>query len=117
MAIELPIPPLPGKEIPFSWFNWFKILQRIISDMRNGIRIREGVNAKQGVATLVAGTATVSNNTITANSRIFLTTQISAGTPGFLRISARVNGTSFTILSSNAADTSTVAYEIFEPLI
>lgn len=116
MALELPSPPIPGKEIPFSWFTWFKILYKIISEMRNGIRVREGANAKQGVATLVAGTVVVANTTITANSRIFLTTQVPGGTPGFLRVSARVVGTSFTILSSNAADTSVVAYEIFEPL-
>lgn len=114
--MELPSPPLPGKEIPFSWFTWFKILYRIITDMRSGLRVREGVNAKQGVAVLVAGTVTVANTSVTANSRIFLTTQVPGGTPGFLWVSARVAGTSFTILSSSATDTSTVAYEIFEPL-
>lgn len=116
MATELPIPPLPGKEIPFSWFNWFKILHKIIKDLRNGLQIREGVNAKQGVAVLVAGTVVVANTSVTTNSRIFLTTQIPGGTPGFLRISARTPGVSFTILSSSGTDTSTVAYEIFEPL-
>jgi hypothetical protein len=34
---------------------------------------------------------------------------------GFLRISARVVGASFTILSSSATDTSTVAYMVVEP--
>ena len=81
----------------------------------SGLRVAEGANAKQGTAVLVAGTVTVANTSVTANSRIMLTTQVPGGTAGFLVVSARVAGTSFTILSSNAADTSTVAYEIFEP--
>lgn len=80
-----------------------------------GLQVKEGSNAKQGTAVLVAGTVTVANTAVTANSRILLTTQTPGGTAGFLVVSARVAGTSFTILSSNAADTSTVAYEIFEP--
>jgi hypothetical protein len=52
---------------------------------------------------------------VTANSRIFLTCQTPGGTPGFLRVSARTAGTSFTILSSSGTDTSVVAWEIFEP--
>lgn len=80
-----------------------------------GLRVAEGANAKQGTAVLVAGTVVVANTSVTANSRIFLTSQADGGTPGFLRVSARVAGTSFTILSSSNTDTSTVAYEIFEP--
>lgn len=86
-----------------------------IATTGRGLRVAEGSNAKQGTATLVAGTVTVANTSVTANSRIFLTSQIDGGTPGFLRVSARTAATSFTITSSNAADTSTVAYEIFEP--
>lgn len=86
-----------------------------ISTTARGLRVAEGTNAKQGIATLVAGTVTVANTSVTANSRIILTTQTPGGTAGFLVVSARVAGTSFTILSSNAADTSVVAYEIFEP--
>ncbi len=86
-----------------------------IAVIGRGLRVAEGANAKQGTATLVAGTATVANTSVTANSRIFLTAQAIAGTQGALGISARIAGTSFTITSSNAADTSVVAYEIFEP--
>jgi hypothetical protein len=87
-----------------------------LSTVGLGITVAEGTNAKQGVATLAAGTVTVSNTSVTANSRIFLTGQQSnGGTPGFLRVSTRVVGTSFTITSSSATDTSVVAYEIFEP--
>lgn len=80
-----------------------------------GLRVKEGSNAKQGTATLVAGAATVSNTSVTANSRIFLTSQADGGTPGWLRVSARTASTSFTITSSSGTDTSTVAYQIFEP--
>lgn len=80
-----------------------------------GYRTAEGANCKQGTAVLVGGAATVANTAVTANSRIFLTSQADGGTPGFLRVSARVAGTSFTITSSSGTDTSTVAYEIFEP--
>ncbi len=81
----------------------------------SGYQAKEGTNCKQGTAVLVAGTVTVANTAVTANSRIFLTPQNAGGTPGFVGVSARVAGTSFTITSSNAGDTSTIAYEIFEP--
>jgi hypothetical protein len=86
---------------------------RIVTAGR-GFLVAEGSNAKQGTTTLVAGSSVVSNTSVTATSRIFLTSQVDGGTPGFLRVSTRTAGTSFTITSSNGADTSTVAYEIFE---
>jgi len=80
-----------------------------------GLRVKEGSNAKQGTAVLVAGTVVVANTSVTATSRIFLTAQSVSGTAGALAVTARTAGTSFTITSTNAADTSTVAYQIFEP--
>lgn len=80
-----------------------------------GYRTKEGSNAKQGTATLAAGTNTVANTSVTATSRIFLMSQADGGTPGFIRVSTRVVGTSFTITSSSNTDTSVIAYEIFEP--
>jgi hypothetical protein len=80
-----------------------------------GLTVTEGSNKKMGVATLVAGAATVANTSVTANSRIFVFSQVDGGTPGWLRVSARVAGTSFTITSSSGTDTSTVAYLILEP--
>lgn len=83
----------------------------------NGILIKEGTNATMGVATLVAGTVTVSTTKVTANSRILLTGQ-NLGTitvPVGYAVSARTAGTSFTILSANVVDTSTVAWVILEP--
>lgn len=83
--------------------------------LSTGLAVIEATNSKQGVATLVAGAKVVGNTSVTGNSRIFLTSQVDGGTPGFLRVSARTSGTSFTVTSSNGADTSTFAYEIFEP--
>lgn len=87
----------------------------LVTTAGNGMRVKEGSNAKQGAAVLVGGTVVVANTSVTANSRIFLTCQVPGGTPGFLRISARTPGVSFTILSSSGTDTSTVAFQIFEP--
>lgn len=80
-----------------------------------GLRVFEGSNAKQGVATLVGGTVTVANTSVTAASRIMLTVNAPGGTVGTPYVSARVAGASFTISSTSGADTSTVAYQIFEP--
>jgi hypothetical protein len=81
-----------------------------------GLQIKEGSNCKQGITSAMTGGAiTVANTSVTANSRIFLTAQNTGGTPGALRVSARTPGTSFTITSSSGTDTSTVAYQIFEP--
>jgi hypothetical protein len=82
----------------------------------NGIYIKEGTNATMGVVTLVAGTATVSTTKVTANSRIFITTQGGTLTNiGAQYISARTAGTSFVITSMNILDTSTVGWKIIEP--
>lgn len=80
-----------------------------------GLRIMEATNGKMGTTTLVGGTKLVSNTNVTANSRIFLTCQTASGTQGFLRISAKVAGSSFTITSSSTTDTSTIAWFIIEP--
>ena len=86
-----------------------------INTVGRGLQIKEGSNAKMGTATLVAGTVVVSTAAVTATSRIFLTSQSDGGTVGFQRVSARTAATSFTITSSNAADTSTIAWFIVEP--
>jgi hypothetical protein len=79
------------------------------------LKVKEGTNATMGVATLVAGTVTVSTTKVTASSRIFLTGQNSSGTHGELTVSARTAGTSFTITSSSGTDTRSVAWLIMEP--
>jgi hypothetical protein len=79
-----------------------------------GIQVKEGSNARSGTVALVGGVVTVSNTSVSANTRIQLTSQADGGTPGFLRVSARTAGTNFIITSSNALDTSTVAYFLVE---
>lgn len=93
----------------------------ITGDMRlanagNTFFIKEGTNATMGQATLVNGSVVVSTTKVTASSRIFLT--VNGGTltnVGFVYVSARTAGTSFTITSSNASDSSNVAWVIIEP--
>jgi len=86
-----------------------------VQTVGQGLQVAEGSNAKQGTTALVGGSAVVANTSVTASSRIFLTSQADGGTPGWLRVSNRTAGTNFTITSSSGTDTSTVAYEIFEP--
>lgn len=88
-----------------------------IKTVGKGLQVKEGSNAKMGTVVLSSGTAVVSTTAVTATSRIFLTAQ-SLGTVSVgqgLAISARTAGTSFTILSGSAVDTSTVAWMIVEP--
>lgn len=81
----------------------------------SGLKIKEGSNARMGTAVLVGGTVSVSNTSVTANTRIFLTAQAPGGTPGAVYVSARVASTSFAITSTSGTDTSTVAWLLVEP--
>lgn len=78
-----------------------------------GLRVSEAANGKQGIATLVAGTVTVANTSVTANSRIWYCGQDSNVT-GWLNLTKNV-GVGFTITSSVNLDTGIVAYLINEP--
>lgn len=81
-----------------------------------GLKIKEGSNAKQGTAVLNGTTAVVvANTSVTATSRIFLTINAPGGTPASPYVFTRTPGTSFSIKSTGASDTSTVAYFITEP--
>ena len=87
-----------------------------INTAGKGLLIKEGTNAKMGTTTLNGITAvTVNTTAVTATSRIFLTIQASGGTVGSPYVDTRSAGTSFNIKSTNAADTSTVAWMIVEP--
>lgn len=79
-----------------------------------GLKVKEGSNARMGTATLVAGTVTVSNTSVTANTRIVLTRSTAGGTVGHLSYTISA-GASFTINSSSASDTSTVNWLLAEP--
>jgi len=85
-----------------------------ITTAGKGVRIEEGANARMGVATLVAGTVTVPNTSVTASSRAFLSVQTAGGTVGAIALANVVAGTSFDIVSTSALDTSTVAWVLIE---
>jgi hypothetical protein len=87
-----------------------------IKTLGKGLAVKEGSNAKQGVtAAMTAGKLTVANTSVTAESRIILTRQETGTNPGAVFLTERKAGVSFKIESTNAADTGTVAYQIFEP--
>ncbi len=86
-----------------------------ISTAGKGLKIKEGSDARMGIATMVGGNVVVANTSVTANSRIFLTEQNNSGAIGSISVSARTAGTSFTISSTNALDTSDVAWLMIEP--
>jgi len=86
----------------------------VISKRGKGIKISEGSNCPTGTGTLAAGSCVVSNTLVTATSRIFVTVK-ALGTvtaPKALGVTSRVAGTSFTVTSADATDTSTFDYMI-----
>ncbi|MEU9333143.1 glycosyl hydrolase family 28-related protein [Streptomyces sp. NPDC048290] len=87
-----------------------------IATSGRGLLVAEGTNAKMGTATLNGTTSvTVTTTAVTATSRIYLTTQAPGGTPGSPYVFSRTAGTSFTIRSTSASDTGSVAWLIVEP--
>ena len=78
------------------------------------LSVKNGSNQSMGTVTLVAGAAVINNTLITAGSNIFTSKQNGASV-GSVRVSSRVAGVSFTLTSSDAADTSPIAWWIVEP--
>lgn len=78
------------------------------------LSITSGTNQRAGNAVLVAGTITVSNTTVTANTIVMLTRKISGGTLGTAITYTVSAGASFTITSDSALDTSTFSYLLIE---
>jgi hypothetical protein len=76
--------------------------------------ISTGAAPTVGFATLVGGSVTVNTTAVAASSNIFLQTQGIIGTAnsGNVRVSAIIANTSFTITSSEVADTSIVRWFI-----
>lgn len=85
----------------------------------NGLRVGAAgtsfARVRHGRATLVAGAVTVTDANTTTAARIFVAHAVDGGTVGWLRVSARVAGTSFTITSSSGTDTSQVDWIMIEP--
>lgn len=92
-----------------------------ITNLGSGFMIKEGANARMGIATLVSillvvSSVTVANNTVTANTRIFLTNNNPSGLAiGDVHVSALIPGVSFTISSLAIGDTSQIAWLLIEP--
>ena len=84
-----------------------------VNTLGKGLIIKTGAGSRCGSATLVGGTLTLPNATITANSRVFLQMSTPSATPGMLTYS-KSNGVSFTVNSSVGTDTSTFDYLIVE---
>jgi hypothetical protein len=74
------------------------------------------VRLRHGRSTLGAGgSVVVSDANVTTNTRIILSVYTPGGVQGFLSTGTRVAGTSFTISSTSATDTSVVDWASFEP--
>ncbi|MET9304999.1 glycosyl hydrolase family 28-related protein [Streptomyces cellulosae] len=98
-----------------QWNIWSPTTKALnIGAAGGGIAIAEGANARMGVATLAAGTVTVANTSVTADSRVVVVRQEAGGTLGHLSVT-KTAGASFTVDSSSATDTSTVAWVLLEP--
>ena len=70
---------------------------------------------RAGTATLVGGTVTVYNDTLTANTLVKPWLKTSGGTPGFLSWAVTIaNPSYFTVTSTSGADTSIIAWELVE---
>lgn len=72
-----------------------------------------GANTRAGNAVLAAGTRTIANTTVTANTLLFHSRKIAGGTLGNLTYTI-TPGIAFTINSDNGGDTSTVSYLLVE---
>lgn len=78
----------------------------------------EATNGPNGLATLVGGSVTVSHTGVTAGTRVKVYRWNPSGTLGnlFSNPAFNVVGTSFTINSSSSTDTSSVYWELREPV-
>lgn len=110
-----------------SWKRWFFAIWAAVARVikANGdvvigstpgtkIFASTATNSVMGKVTLVAGFATVTNNSVTANTDIFISRQDALGTVGHLTL-GRIPGVQFDIASSSPTDTGTIAYLLIEP--
>lgn len=78
------------------------------------LNISSGANQRAGNLTLIGGTKTIANTTITANTIIMLTRKTSGGTLGTAITYTLNAGVGFTVNSDNVLDTSTFSYLLIE---
>lgn len=91
----------------------FEFSGSITMDTAKSLTIKSGSGQRAGNATLVAGTVTVNNATVSAKTVVMLTRKTIGGVPGNLTYTLSA-GSGFTINSANASDTSTVSYFLIE---
>ena len=85
-----------------------------LSTVGSYIQYKSGTGQRAGNATLVAGTVTVTNTSVSANTVIMLARKTSGGTIGTAVTYTVSAGASFTITSDNILDTSVFSYELIE---
>lgn len=95
--------------------NFVSAVEKVIKDVRDLKGQSAVTTPRRGLVTLVAGSATVSLPSTTANTHVHLTIQAAGGTVGVPFVFSKTAGTGFTIHSSSGADTSTVAWSAVEP--
>lgn len=78
------------------------------------LAVATGANQRAGNATLIAGSVTVANTTVTANTIVLYSRKTSGGTIGTAMTYTVSAATSFTLTSDSALDTSTFSYFLIE---
>lgn len=77
------------------------------------LSVSSGINQRAGNATLVGGTLTVANTSVTANTLVMLSPKTVGGAIGTYTYTLSA-GASFTINSSSGTDTSVISYFLIE---
>lgn len=98
--------------LPKDFVDFVTRLGKKVRDLEGLVTV---TTPRRGTVALVAGAATVALPSVTANTQFQLTIQAPGGTIGVPHVFSRVVGTSFTIHSSSATDTSTVGWAAVEP--
>ncbi len=79
-----------------------------------GFYIKSGSNCKIGTGTLVGGTVTITNTSVSAASVIFITDTTSGSLANVGTLAVVAGSGSFVVTSTNVLDTSTFNYIVFE---
>lgn len=87
----------------------------LVNTAGKGLSIKSGSNARIGTGTLTAGTVTIANTSVTANTRVFLQDTTSGGLTNVGVLTAVTTaGTGFVVTSTLALDTSTFNWMLVE---
>lgn len=105
--------PAPGSAGSLQIFTGAQESEVVVDSTATVLTITKS-GSKVGTVTLAAGTATVANTTVTANSNVYLT-RTSSTNPGFLSVATSA-GSGFTITSSSGTDASILDYFILETI-